>query len=139
LIEMDLLARHVELLAAEGVGDVAVGDRPERLPLGTDLELERERRGGDPRRELLRVDVLAVLLGLGGLTVGGDTTKLSGARHDREPAWKEEVLGVAIGHVFDLAGPAEARDLLLQDDAHFYALGVVGGSGTDASCCSLRR
>src|SRR5690606_17156579 len=139
--EVELTA--VELDAGLGqhrLGDVGGGDRAEELALATGL-----RRDGDHGGHQLAGDVLGggagcrILdvarathrLGLGLGTLGGD---------EREPLRQEEVAGVAVGDVADVALVADAVDIGAQNDLHSSPPSVVSSvsivSSTEVSASS---
>src|SRR3989442_2332910 len=118
LRQVDLALVDVHALLLEPALDVARGDGAVQLVFVAYLDREREADAAEPAR-----------LGLGDLTLGG--AALGGAlRFERdpllvplgggirEPLGQEEVAGVAVLHLDDLARLAQVLHVLSQDDLH---------------------
>src|SRR5207244_6588126 len=102
----------------DGRGDVGRGDRAEQLATLAGAGAERD-------GELLEVSLdlagVAEVADLAGVTRALDLHDLLlGALGpgDRRPARDEEVAAVAVGHLDDVAGEAQARDLTGEDELH---------------------
>src|SRR5206468_5048469 len=98
LVQHDLRLVDLDLdFLRQRVGDLLRGDAPERLPLPAGFELEHERHLVEPPREILRVAVRAVALGLRGFALLGEMLELAAGRLDGQALRPQVVAGVPVG------------------------------------------
>ena len=130
--------RDLEVDARQRIGDVGVGDRAEQAAV--DAGLLRDVNGA-------AVHLLAQRLRRGEL-LGGGLLELDAARLElldrglggatRHPGRDQEVAGVAVLDLDDVAEVAEVGDLFQQDDLHGGLLRTCAGRCTAASPGSAR-